>query len=125
MNKTPRIMTCVQCRKQESKEICIIGTENELTESQAAEVIRRCEAYEGLVWHEAKKETPPTKAYCHLYIPSVNKHSTFKGWYLESEKVWLTTLKSHTRTNKVTHWQLITLPEQALQGASSKESNVE
>jgi hypothetical protein len=62
-------------------------------------------------WHDIKKELPQNKGlYCHIYIPSLNKNTTFKGWYHPKNKVWLTNTKTHTRTNKVTHWKPITLP---------------
>ncbi len=59
---------------------------------------------------------PDRNTYCHLYMPSVNANSPFKGWYLTDKKHWLTTLKSHSRTNKVTHWWPVILPGDELKG---------
>ena len=67
---------------------------------------------ERLQWHNVKELLPENKGqYCYVYIPSVNTKTTFKGWYHPDKKVWLTTLKSHRGTNKVTHWQAVTLPK--------------
>ena len=59
-------------------------------------------------WHDVNDTLPVQGQYCYLYIPSVNTQTTFRGWY--NGEVWLTTLPSHTRTKKVTHWQVMTLP---------------
>ena len=61
-----------------------------------------------LKWHDVNNTLPDQGQYCYLYIPSVNTQTTFRGWY--NGEVWHTTLKSHTFTNKVTHWQVMTLP---------------
>jgi len=63
-----------------------------------------------LKWHDVNDILPAQGQYCYVYIPSVNTKTTFKGWYRAGNKVWHTTLKSHASTNKVTHWQVFTLP---------------
>ena len=48
MSEIPKLMICVQCKKVGDKEMCVVGALEPLTEAQAAEVIRRAEAYEDL-----------------------------------------------------------------------------
>ena len=62
MSEIPEITTCKECRKHEYAECCIIGKEKELTPDQASEIIRRAEAYEGLISENEHLKTELLKA---------------------------------------------------------------
>lgn len=63
-------------------------------------------------WIPVSERLPGKGRFCHLYIPEFNNNCPQKGWYLPDKKVWLTTVKSHLHTRKVTHWKPIILPEE-------------
>lgn len=62
-------------------------------------------------WIPVSERLPEDGQFCHLYMPEFNSNCPQKGWYLPDKKVWMTLLKSHNRTRKVTHWKPIILPE--------------
>lgn len=76
------------------------------------------ELEEQLRWIPVSERLPEKGQFCHVFMPDCNNHCPFKGWYFPASKVWTTTLKSHSRTRKVTHWRPITLPEQEAQNDS-------
>lgn len=58
-------------------------------------------------WISVEDRLPEESKTCFIYLPSVNKHTAFKGFCDDLNNIWHTKLKSHARTNKVTHWMPI------------------
>ena len=89
--------------------VCVGAWKLILPKFMAKEIVRRCKAYNP--WISVSERPPLSKRFCHIFMPSVNVHSCYKGWYSGKTETWRTTLKSHLRTKKVTHWKPIVLPK--------------
>lgn len=64
-------------------------------------------------WISVKDEPPElTNELYYIYLPSINKHTTFKGFYSKITKRWnVNDLKGYSNTKRVTHYKKITLPD--------------